>query len=568
MLYDVIIVGGGVSGLSAAYTLIKKKQRVLVVERGKYIHERQRDMSFDVSNGIGGAGLFSDGKLSMYPSASKLWKLRLRDLKPAYDQVQNLLKTVNVEIEDFTEEWTKDSEQENVHKIYDSKMMSIEQRMKLIFMLYQNIGCENILVDSSVFQVEKNNGLYQIEIRCGGKKEIHQSKVLLLAGGKHCYQKIMQKSRSIAFNKNKYALEVGFRIECSNDEFDYYDYPQLDVKVIEEKDNHSIRTFCCCRDGIILESTSYDIRSLNGSSNDFEKTGKTNIGVLVKAEGKEGEKLKKALGDLFFKQETQMMNLKSYLYEGVSLLGDRVDSMVRGFLEEHFPKMTKGKGVLFYPSIEKDGYYPELNDILQIPMEDIWVVGDATGQFRGLLSSLISGIFSANCIATKLLAYDKELRDKFHIKVSETKERKVIFTAQSKQFFYCRDVVCEYVLRQGCIPVNPFRLFDYFLSDRVDRDIIRNGNNEMIKRCDELWVFGNVSDGVLFEIYMCRKMGKTVRFFNIATRAQEIKELKAEEVTFDPEIHSFQIKKEDLLAMVDNTGGIPPVIQMELNWDE
>ena len=184
------------------------------------------------------------------------------------------------------------------------------------------------------------------------------------------------------------------------------------------------------------------------------------------------------------------------------------------------------------------------------------------------MASLVSGFFSADCIAAKLQAYDKELRDKFHIKVSETKERKVVFTAQSKQFFYCRDVVCEYVLKQGCIPVNPFRIFDYFLSDRVDRNLIRNGNNEMIKRCDELWVFGNVSDGVLFEIYMSRKMGKTVRFFNIATRAKEIFELKPEEVVFDPEIHSYQLKKEDLWALVGNTGGLPPAIQMELNWDE
>ena len=568
MLYDVIIVGGGVSGLSAAYTLTQKKQKVLVVERGKHVFERQRETAFDVSNGIGGAGLFSDGKLSLYPSASKLWKLRSKDLKPAYDKVQNLLKTVNVDLEEFSEEWTKDIVLKDVHKIYESKMMSIEQRMKLIFLLYQKIGSENILVESAVSRIEKSNGLYQIDIKSGGKTVNHQSKALILAGGKHCYQKMMSTSKSINFYKNNYALEIGFRIECDNKEFDYYEHTQIDVKVVEEKEKHSIRTYCCCRDGIILESTSYDIRSLNGSSNDLGKTGKTNIGILVKAEEIEGKNLRKALGNEFFKQETQSLNFKSYISGDVSLFGDKVDSLVRAFIKEHFPKMSKGEGILFYPSIEKDGYYPELNDVLQIPMEEIWVVGDATGLFRGLLSSLISGTLSANCIVAKLQAYDKELRDKFHIKVSETKERKVIFTAQSKQFFYCRDVVCEYVLRQGCIPVNPFRLFDYFLSDRVDRDLIRNGNNEMIRRCDELWVFGNVSDGVLFEIYVCRKMGKTVRFFNIATRAQEIKELKAEEVTFDPEIHSFQIKKEDLLAMVGNTGGIPPVIQMELNWDE
>ncbi len=568
MLYDVIVIGGGVSGLSAAFALKQKNQRVLVVERGRHIYERQRENAFDVSNGIGGAGLFSDGKLSMYPSASKLWKLRWRDLEQAYCKVQELLRNVNVELEDFSEEWTKDTFYEGAHKNYSSKLMTIEQRMKFIFMLYQKISSDNILVNSIVSKIEKSNGLYQIEIKSGGKRVIHQSKALILAGGKHCYQKIMQKSRSIAFNNDKYALEIGFRVECPNDDFDYYNYSQADVKVIEEKENHSIRTFCCCRDGVVLESSSYEIISLNGSSNDFGKTGKTNIGILVKAEGDEGKKLKETLGAQFFKQETKSMSLQSYMYGNTTLFGSKVDSLVRSFLEDYFPKMIKGKGELLYPSIEKDGHFPELNDVLQVSMEDIWVVGDATGLFRGLLASLVSGFLSAECLATKLQAYDKELRDKFHIKVSETKEKKVVFTAQSKQYFYCRDVVCEYVLRQGCIPVNPFRIFDYFLSDRVDRNLIRNGNNEMIKRCDELWVFGNVSDGVLFEIYMCRKMGKTVRFFNIATRAKEIVELKAEEVIFEPEIHSFQIKKEDLLALVGNTGGIPPVIQMELSWDE
>ena len=57
----------------------------------------------------------------------------------------------------------------------------------------------------------------------------------------------------------------------------------------------------------------------------------------------------------------------------------------------------------------------------------------------------------------------------------------VIYTAQSKQHFYCRDAVCEFVFRQDSIPINPFRLFDYFLSDRVERDKIRAANAEI---CD------------------------------------------------------------------------------------
>ena len=46
----------------------------------------------------------------------------------------------------------------------------------------------------------------------------------------------------------------------------------------------------------------------------------------------------------------------------------------------------------------------------------------------------------------------------------------LVFTAQSKKRYYCRDAVCEFVLNPGDISVNPFRLYGYFLADRADRD--------------------------------------------------------------------------------------------------
>ena len=565
MLYDVIVIGGGVSGLAAAYSLVQKGLRILVIERGKHIYHRNRSEILDVSNGIGGAGLFSDGKLSMYPSASKLWKLQKSNLESAYKQVRLLLHEIGTDIETFSEDWCQDFIQEGIQKHYESKLISIEQRLKLVFLLYQGIGGSNILTESNVTKITKSDNIYYVKIRGGGLDCTHQAKAIIVSGGKHCFGKLVTKSGGIEVGNMTYALEIGFRVECNNSEFDYYDNPQLDVKLIRQSETHTIRTFCCCRDGIVLESSSYDIRSLNGSSTDWEQTGKTNVGILVRVEGSEGRKLRKKLGESFFKQKGTTISLGGYLSDKESVFDEKVDSMVRGFIMDNFPKMSASNAVIHYPSIEKDGYYPEVNEILKLPSENIWVAGDATGLFRGLLSALVSGVLAGYSSSIRLKLSEKELRERLHIKVSTTDDRKVVFTAQSKQYFYCRDVVCEYVLKNGCIPVNPFRIFDYFLSDRVDRDLIRNGNNEMIKRCDELWVFGNVSDGVLFEIYMCRQMGKPVRFFNIATRSSEIRELKMEEITFEPEIHSYGVKKEDLLALVGNKGSAPKALQMELD---
>ena len=56
--------------------------------------------------------------------------------------------------------------------------------------------------------------------------------------------------------------------------------------------------------------------------------------------------------------------------------------------------------------------------------------------------------------------------------MSSTEPLPVVFTAQSKVYFYCRDAVCEFVFQNNAVPVNPFRVFEYFLGDRVDRDLV------------------------------------------------------------------------------------------------
>lgn len=100
-----------------------------------------------------------------------------------------------------------------------------------------------------------------------------------------------------------------------------------------------------------------------------------------------------------------------------------------------------------------------------------------------------------------------------HGSLNLVQENKIIFTSFSKKNFYLRSAISQFVLLQNCVPISPFMNFDYNLAGLVPKDSIRVANNSLIARCNELWVFGEVSDGVLVEIYLAGKQGLPVRYF-------------------------------------------------------
>jgi uncharacterized FAD-dependent dehydrogenase len=69
-ILDVIIIG---AGLAAGTVLNEGKRHYLILEKGNDLAVRNANNPKGVVTGIGGGGLFSDGKISFPPSASNLW---------------------------------------------------------------------------------------------------------------------------------------------------------------------------------------------------------------------------------------------------------------------------------------------------------------------------------------------------------------------------------------------------------------------------------------------------------------------------------------------------------------
>lgn len=92
-------------------------------------------------------------------------------------------------------------------------------------------------------------------------------------------------------------------------------------------------------------------------------------------------------------------------------------------------------------------------------------------------------------------------------------ERKVVFAAMSKRNFYMREHIIRFVLQKGYTPTCAFMMYSYFLLDTVDRKSLIAANNDLIRRSDELWVFGEISDGVKEEIILAEKLDMPIRYF-------------------------------------------------------
>jgi len=96
------------------------------------------------------------------------------------------------------------------------------------------------------------------------------------------------------------------------------------------------------------------------------------------------------------------------------------------------------------------------------------------------------------------------------------KPKRLVFVSMSNKNFYWRMHVSKFVLDEGAVPINPFMLFDYYLLHTVPKEVVRDAFNNLIAKCDEMWVFGKMSLGVKVQVGIAKRMRKALRFYDIS----------------------------------------------------
>lgn len=422
------IIGGGPAGISAVAALRSLSIPAILFEAGKSISERRHEEAADLAIGVGGAGLFSDGKFSFFPSGTHLYHLDDTNgqLKNAYNWCCELLAQAEIRFEPFPSSEVQSGKPKRLAKglkRYPAHYASLKQRRTLIRNLEQ-LGSDCLRLSSLVQEISSQSKNYHLKVMRDYQCSYYKFSRLILATGRFGGMDISEDRLRAALALGRQRYEVGIRVETPSDRGFLCSFDSPDVKRLWSFGDAQIRTFCTCRDGEVWNVPCFGISALSGRS-DGAPTGFSNFGLLARFEGASlalGKRIWTELRASSLKtRKVTYEPLASFLSHNSStdpcstsnrpwfpnkdfqpgrisdrtglILGDVLKRAVEA-LVEWSPDLLHPRSVCLFPAVEGVGTYPLTDSTLRIPDERIWCCGDVVGRFRGLIPSLVSGYYA------------------------------------------------------------------------------------------------------------------------------------------------------------------------------
>jgi len=299
-------------------------------------------------------------------------------------------------------------------KRYQCYYIDLPNRLKLINSLVKKSNATVLYQHLVKSFIKTENSTYELTITdtVTNKEFVVTTKYVVLAGGRFSplyFQNIPSVFRLV---------EYGARIVSTADTADVIQEGITDPKYIRQTKEYEARTFCWCKNGeTVLTDNLQGIKTYSGRADDEEKKNncQTNFGLNVRIRSplainqgtevpvrdKNNNQLDRLLQIKPF--EIKIQSDEQLANELISIMGEvygRYYFETLKSLLEKFPSFRDNPNIrLVGPTIEGVGAYPDLDEkTLKVHGENIYCCGDASGIFRGIIASMISGYFVADIL--------------------------------------------------------------------------------------------------------------------------------------------------------------------------
>lgn len=344
---SVVVVGEGPGGLFASLRLIELGLRPIVIERGKDVRERKKDLSLITKTqkvdaesnycfGEGGAGAYSDGKL--YTRSKK---------RGSVDKILNV----------FCQHGASTSILSDVHPhIGTDKLPRVIENMRNTILqcggeVHFQTKMTGLMVEAdSVVGVEALNLVT-------GAEEIYRGPVILATG--HSARDVYRYMADAHIPIEAKGIAVGVRLEHPSQLIDQIQYhnrqgrgkylPAAEYSFVTQVNGRGVYSFCMCPGGFVIPAATGDEQLVvNGMSPSNRGTAWSNSGMVVEIHPEDVGDPADVLSVMRFQEKVE----KDCWLNGnrrQTAPAQRMADFVNGRLSADLPKSSYAPGLIASP---------------------------------------------------------------------------------------------------------------------------------------------------------------------------------------------------------------------------